>query len=433
MDASNAKLLIALTIFVISFFSSVAPIKVINVDDRFFSIGNLLASGVLLAGGLVHQLPDAMDNLAVVGSSTSSTFPLAAFLSGLTFCLFLILEEHIHTQFEDSFHGMGSSSSRSNIRDYDNDDGDGGENPEGGNWMIHHHNHHSTGNGHTHPRPQHGQSAGEIPEVSTSEGAYLLRPNNHNYTTNNNNHNHNDCNNHQSCCPHDKTTVSTSMVSVRNKSNRPTSVLETFRDTTFVLDHPIHHHDEHLAEHMQGSLLAAIILLLALSVHSILEGLAIGVARDMSQIYATTAAVVAHKAFAGYALGSSMVASQMKEGHFLVLCGIFALCSVAGVFMGMVFEQFGGSDNRITTGIIQAMVSGTFLYVSIVEIGMKEIMMHRTVATTKKTTTTTTTTTDDDNDIDEGKQYLSSKTLQFLKLGAFLLGYTLFSILAIWV
>lgn len=365
MNATIAKLLISLAIFLISFFSSAAPLKVINVDDRFFSIGNLLASGVLLAGGLVHQLPDSMENLEDV-----TDFPLAAFLSGFTFCLFLILEEYIHTQFEDSF----------------TIDGTGNE--EGG------HGHHIHGR----------QSAGEIPEIANNELSSLLRLDK----------------SRSSCCSHpplhSEKTVSTSTVSIR-KSARPSSVLETFRNETFELDHPIHHHDGHLAEHMHGSLLASVILLLALSVHSIFEGLAIGVAQDMSQVFSTTAAVLAHKAFAGYALGSSMVASQMKEGHFLVLCLVFACCSIAGVFMGILFEQFDGSDNSISTGIIQAMVSGTFLYVSIVEIGMKEIMMHREVA----------------KDSANQTNNLSSKTLQFLKLGAFLVGYTLFSALAIWV
>jgi zinc transporter ZupT len=394
MNAAGAKLLIALAIFLISFLSSAAPLKVINVDDRFFSVGNLLASGVLLAGGLVHQLPDSMANLRGV-----TDFPLAAFLAGFTFCLFLILEEYIHAQFDDSFgeglHHDDHSHAAEAAAAIEDNHGDGRTSAIYSNYYSDQGNCKSVSvtlsstNGKASRRQQ---RAGEIPDGGCNEVSSLLRPSG------------------RSCLQE------RAVVSIR-KSTRP-SMLETFRNDTFELDHPIHHHDDHLAEHMHGSLLAAIILLLALSVHSIFEGLAIGVAQDMSQVLSTTAAVLAHKAFAGYALGSSMVASQMKEGHFLVLCFVFAWCSVAGVFVGMLFEQFGGTDDSTSTGVIQAMVSGTFLYVSIVEIGMKEIMMHREVATgTTKA----------------GDNLLSTKTLQFLKLGAFLVGYTMMSALAIWV
>ena len=98
MNEVGSKLLIAIAIFSISFLSAAAPSKVINIDDQIFSCGNLLASGVLLAGSLVHQLPDSIENLESIGTD----FPLATFLAGLTFCLFLVLEEYLHSNFEDN-------------------------------------------------------------------------------------------------------------------------------------------------------------------------------------------------------------------------------------------------------------------------------------------------------------------------------------------
>jgi zinc transporter ZupT len=122
---------------------------------------------------------------------------------------------------------------------------------------------------------------------------------------------------------------------------------------------------------------------------------------------------LAHKAFAGDALGSSMVASQMKESHVLVLCTVFAFCSIVGVFLGMLFQQLNGANDTVSTGIIQAMVSGTFLYVSIVEIGLKEIMMHR-----------------ESSSPNVPESFFAP---EFAKLFAFLIGYVAMSSLAIWV
>lgn len=410
MDATSAKLLISLAIFLISFFSSAAPLKVINVDDNFFSIGNLLASGVLLAGGLVHQLPDSMANLEGV-----TQFPLAAFLSGFTFCMFLILEEYLHAQFETPFGEGHHECFAKHDKDVDGYPESEEAEEEGISKLAHAkcqassagHSCGKSPTGHNSEPPNYKRSS--ITFVEASYGADCAGRLQSTGETSAN------CNEMSSLIRNNRVSSTASgIVSIR-KSTRQ-SVLESFRDDAFEVDHPIHHHDDHLAEHMHGSLLAAIILLLALSVHSIFEGLAIGVAADMSQVLSTTAAVLAHKAFAGYALGSSMVASQMKEGHFLVLCLVFACCSVVGVFMGMLFEQFSGAEDSTSTGIIQAMVSGTFLYVSIVEIGMKEIMMHREAS----------------HQSAAGRN-ISAKTVQFVKLGAFLVGYCLMSGLAIWV
>jgi zinc transporter 1/2/3 len=163
---------------------------------------------------------------------------------------------------------------------------------------------------------------------------------------------------------------------------------------------------------MHGSLLSAIILLCALSIHSILEGLAIGISSNKAEVFSTTMAVLAHKAFASYALGSSMVASEMKETHFYVLVSVFTFCSVLGIFLGMVFEEVNITNkNSSATGIIQAMVAGTFLFVSIVEIGMKEILLCR------------------DSKLMGDK--MSRKDMEWNKLVAFLVGYLAMSSLAV--
>ena len=163
---------------------------------------------------------------------------------------------------------------------------------------------------------------------------------------------------------------------------------------------------------MHGSLLSSVILLFALSIHSILEGLAIGIGSNQAEILSSTMAVLAHKAFASYALGSSMVASEMNETHFFVLVSGFTVCSVLGIFLGIIFEQVSrASKDSPVTGIIQAMVAGTFLFVSIVEIGMKEILLCR------------------DSKLMGDK--LSRKGMEWSKLVAFLVGYLAMSSLAV--
>jgi zinc transporter ZupT len=201
------------------------------------------------------------------------------------------------------------------------------------------------------------------------------------------------------------------IMTTSNHGHGHNSGLEALRSKTFALEHQHHHVDEHVAEHMHGSLLASVILLFALSIHSIFEGIAIGISSSKAEVWSTTTAVLAHKAFAGYALGSSMVASQMNERHFFILVTVFACCSVMGIFLGMLFETISTfSNNNTATGVIQAMVAGTFLYVSIVEIGLKELLLYR--------------------DSKMLGDHVSRRDMEWSKLASFLLGYLLMSALA---
>jgi zinc transporter ZupT len=452
MNETTAKLVIALGIFIISFLSSAAPLRVISKNDQWFSSGNMFASGVLLASSLVHQLPGSMDNLEDV-----MDFPLSTFIAGLTFCMFLIMEEYLHTQFENNPFEEGSH----------NHGGDHGNNIE---LFVHdEHEHEDNDDDHDEQQQvrdreqerieqeiqrlltekhkiQRQQDQEEQKEIKNRGGSSSrkrissFRRASVTIVQSPHHHAHSHCTNatteygegkqtpdETSCLitPKPKPFAPTGssggegfgaggigVLSIR-KSVRP-SILGSMRNEAFEYEHPIHHHDDHLAEHMHGSLLASVILLFALSIHSIFEGMAIGVSPNMTEVISTTAAVLAHKAFAGYALGSSMVASQMKESHILVLCLVFGFCSIVGVFLGMLFQQLTDANDTVSNGVIQAMVSGTFLYVSIVEIGMKEIMMHRELSS-------------------PNSSEQSVFAMEYTKLFAFLVGYLAMSFLAIWV
>jgi zinc transporter 1/2/3 len=382
-DQDTTKLLIAAAIAVVSFVSAAAPMKLIQVDAHFFSVGNLLASGILLAGGLVHQLPDSIEKFEQ--SLGAMKFPLGPFISGLTFCTFMILEEYLHTQFSDH-HFPASPGKGRNSHDHNHD-----------------HSLRDSINDETArllfppaiPPPQ---------DYRTTESGLSTTSSSH----------HRGCNDIETGCGA-KTCRHDSFIASQHDNGRNGSgsiMMQSFHSKTFALEHQHHHHQEHVAEHMHGSLLSAIILLCALSIHSILEGLAIGISSNKAEVFSTTMAVLAHKAFASYALGSSMVASEMKETHFYVLVSVFTFCSVLGIFLGMVFEEVNITNkNSSATGIIQAMVAGTFLFVSIVEIGMKEILLCR------------------DSKLMGDK--MSRKDMEWNKLVAFLVGYLAMSSLAV--
>ena len=384
-DIVTTKIFIAIGTFFISFISAAAPLKIIHLDDNIFSIGNLFSSGVMLAAGLVHQLSDSTEALeGVVGD-----FPLATFIAGLTFCLFLIMEEYLHTQFDDS---PFEHQHKDKVNENEN--------------LVHNADD-KKNNNHSHERSKLLLSNTEYND--NDDGSEVFARMNRGK---------------ERKASYAGPTSASIRVSTKNGcdtgieiNTRQSSanIFDTMRNESFSYEHPVHYHDEHLAEHARGSLLSSVILLVALSIHSIFEGLAIGVSSNITEVTSITAAVLAHKAFAGYALGSAMIASSMKELQFFILCFVFGICSIVGVFFGIMLQGTVDPDNSVPIGVIQAMVAGTFLYVSIVEIAMKELMTHRGATE------------------GDGEDSAAMNVWAARKLVALLLGYLMMSMLAIWV
>jgi zinc transporter ZupT len=429
------KLVIALTIAVVSFVSAVAPMKVIHLDAHLFSVGNLLSSGILLSAGLVHQLAGSVHKIesSLADSSIDMKFPLGPFVSGLTFCAFLILEEFLHTQLSDR-HFPADHQHQYHHHDDNPDDNDVEDNQHN-----HNHNHNNDLSQLQYPQQEFSLDCESAPLLFpppipppqfTANDPILIQDLSHSglsTTASSSSRQHHHHPRQPRCagaitCRHESFMTMTIShpdqppLPPQQQGEQHCKLIQSFRSPTFALEHQHHHHQDHVDEHMHGSLLASIILLFALSIHSILEGLAIGISNNHAEVLSTTTAVLAHKAFASYALGSSMVASQMKEGHFLVIVLVFSICSVLGIFLGMAFEQVTRNATNqetflLATGLIQAVVAGTFLFVSIVEIGLKEILLCR-----------------------ESKwmgDKMSRREMEWTKLAAFLIGYLAMSSLAV--
>jgi zinc transporter ZupT len=115
----------------------------------------------------------------------------------------------------------------------------------------------------------------------------------------------------------------------------------------------------------------AILLLIVLSVHVLLEGLTIGSAQDLSALKSTFIAIVSHKLFGAFALGSSFVTAGYWQPEnrkmFFVLSFIYAGMDVLGLGLGMALSSTFEEDS-FAFAILQAMLGGSFLFVSAVEL-----------------------------------------------------------------
>ncbi|KAF2073300.1 hypothetical protein CYY_005399 [Polysphondylium violaceum] len=117
------------------------------------------------------------------------------------------------------------------------------------------------------------------------------------------------------------------------------------------------------------------LLVIALSIHSIFEGLALGIQNTESHVIDIMIAIFAHKILAAFALGVAIVTNTSRPSivKLSLLILVFSLASPIGSIIGMIIVNSGGTETQLVSAILQGIASGTFLYVSVVEVIPKEL------------------------------------------------------------
>mmetsp|Transcript_107632 Transcript_107632/g.335619 ORF Transcript_107632/g.335619 Transcript_107632/m.335619 type:complete len:316 (+) Transcript_107632:125-1072(+) len=114
------------------------------------------------------------------------------------------------------------------------------------------------------------------------------------------------------------------------------------------------------------SAVKAICLFVALSFHSVMEGLGVGTSRKMSVLASISAAILAHKALAAFALGNALRQSgQFSRARLLAMALIFSSGTPVGIAFGMIsLHVFSG----VFVAACTAIAAGTFCQVAMMEI-----------------------------------------------------------------
>ena len=109
--------------------------------------------------------------------------------------------------------------------------------------------------------------------------------------------------------------------------------------------------------------------MVALSVHSFFEGLALGLCKSFSSVLSLLLAIFIHKGIAGMALGISLVKTFPDN---ITLCKwlvfSFAISSPIGISIGMMIQN----SNDIVQVIFTCLAAGTFVYIGCSEIIVQE-------------------------------------------------------------
>lgn len=115
------------------------------------------------------------------------------------------------------------------------------------------------------------------------------------------------------------------------------------------------------------------VLMLVLSLHSIITGIALGTESRVVQAAILLIAVLAHKGTAAFALGISMLRSHMSGPRMRALVVCFACMTPLGVILGWGFMYFlTGRAEEVFEAVFDALAAGTFLYIALLDIMQEE-------------------------------------------------------------
>ena len=115
---------------------------------------------------------------------------------------------------------------------------------------------------------------------------------------------------------------------------------------------------------------SAVLLTIAISIHVVLEGLGIGATQDIGDLQAAFIAVAVHKAFVAFALAENVVSSgywedKTQRKYFYLSLGTFIILSILGIGIGWAISSSG---DGLVAAVLIGITSGSFIYVSVVEI-----------------------------------------------------------------
>ncbi|KAK6189002.1 hypothetical protein SNE40_005062 [Patella caerulea] len=127
-----------------------------------------------------------------------------------------------------------------------------------------------------------------------------------------------------------------------------------------------HSHHNSILPH---SSLRSLILLIALSMHSVFEGLAVGLQKTTGDVVGIFAALILHKSILGFSLGLNLVQSRLSQSLVIRSIFGFSISAPLGVGVGMgIMNLWDSSTSSLVQGLLQGVATGTFVYVTFFEV-----------------------------------------------------------------
>lgn len=140
-----------------------------------------------------------------------------------------------------------------------------------------------------------------------------------------------------------------------------------------------HHHDGEgghshviMFEDTVVKSIRGLLIVLALSIHELFEGLAVGLESESSLVWLMFGAVSAHKLVIAFCIGMELVVTGTTFLLSVIYVFTFAVVSPLGIGIGIAITGDGGNQTEVAAVILQGLASGTLLYVVFFEVLQSE-------------------------------------------------------------
>ncbi|GJQ82029.1 hypothetical protein Trydic_g6905 [Trypoxylus dichotomus] len=118
---------------------------------------------------------------------------------------------------------------------------------------------------------------------------------------------------------------------------------------------------------------SSVSLIVALTVHAILEGLAVGLEDSTSQVLLMLAAIASHKLVVGFCLGTELSSSiQTTPCQYFTAIIMFSFGSALGIALGLSITDLNERLPLLLIPVLQALAGGTLLYITVSEVLPRE-------------------------------------------------------------
>ncbi|XP_060116330.1 zinc transporter ZIP1-like [Heteronotia binoei] len=144
-------------------------------------------------------------------------------------------------------------------------------------------------------------------------------------------------------------------------------------EATLLLPPPGLEAEQQLQQRRPPSGFRALVLTLALSLHAVFEGLAVGLQDSPSRVLHLAAAIVLHKSVVAASLGLLLLQSRLPLRWLAAALATFALMSPLGAGLGMAVTHASGPGRTAARSMLQGLAAGTFMYITFLEILPQEL------------------------------------------------------------
>lgn len=110
------------------------------------------------------------------------------------------------------------------------------------------------------------------------------------------------------------------------------------------------------------------ILFLSLSLHSVFEGLAIGLQTTDSKVLQICIAILVHKSIIVFSLAVKLVQSAVPPLWVAAYVGVFAMMSPLGIAVGISVMEARLASGALIQAVLEGVAAGTFVYITFLEI-----------------------------------------------------------------